>query len=82
MTSDFGKGPAYGSWPAWSGHEGANQPMASLKGSMGPVFTQMPMDSEAMTGGRVATGAESPGPAWDECFRAPMATPTRGTHNY
>jgi hypothetical protein len=27
-----------------AGHEGAAQPMMSLQGSMGPVFTQMPND--------------------------------------
>lgn len=81
MSENFGKGPAYGSWPAWSGHEGATEPMASLKGNMGPVYMQAPMDSEAMTGGRVSGTAESPGPAWDDTFRAPQATPTRGTKN-
>lgn len=82
MSENFGKGPAYGSWPAWSGHEGATRPMESLKGNMGPVYMQAPMTSEAMTGGRVSGTAESPGPNWDDTFRAPMATPTRGTKNY
>lgn len=27
-----------------AGHEGAAQPMMSLQGSMGPVYTQMPSD--------------------------------------
>ena len=82
MSDSFGKGPAYGSWPAWSGHEGATEPMKSLQGSMGPVYTQQPMTSEAQTGGRVSGDAAAPGPDWDECFRAPQATPTRGTKNY
>lgn len=80
--SDFGAGPAYGNWGTWPGHDGAVMPMESLKGSMGPVFEQPVMTSEAMTGGRVSGTAEAPGPAWDAIFRAPMATPTRGTTNY
>ena len=56
--------------------------MEKLKGSMGPVYMQAPMESEAMTGGRVSGDAAAPGPAWDETFRAPQATPTRGTKNY
>lgn len=80
--SDFGAGPAYGNWGGWPGHEGATTPMKSLQGTMGPVFTQQPMTSTAMTGGRVSGNAAAPGPAWDTTFRAPMATPTRGTTNY
>jgi hypothetical protein len=81
MADNFGAGPAYGNWGTWAGHE-ATRPMESLKGNMGPVFMQRPMESEAMTGGRVTGDAQSDGPSWDDTFRAPMATPTRGTHIY
>lgn len=80
--SEFNKGPSYGGWGNDMGHEGATRPMESLKGSMGPVYTQQPMESTAMTGGRVTGDAASGGPKWDECFRAPMATPTRGNGLY
>lgn len=78
----FGAGPAYGNWDGDPGHEGAPRPMESLKGNMGPVFERPPLESVAMTGGRVSGDAASGGPKWDETFRAPMATPTRGTTNY
>lgn len=80
--SDFGAGPAYGNWGSWPGHEGSVQPQKHLKGSMGPVYTQQPMTSEAMTGGRVSGDAAAPGPAWDAIFRAPLPPGTRGTKNY
>jgi len=79
--SDFGAGPAYGNWGSWPGHDEAVRPMESLKGSMGPVFTQPPMESAAMTGGRVSGDAAAPGPAWDVQFRAPLPAGTRGTKN-
>lgn len=84
MMSDAefgGAGPAYGNWSLALGHSAA-RPMESLQGSMGPVFTQPPMESVAMTGGRVTGDAASGGPAWDETFRAPMAPPTHGTGLY
>lgn len=80
--SEFAGGPAYGNWGSDLAHAGAARPMESLKGDMGPVFTQMPMESVAMTGGRVSGDAAAPGPSWDECFRAPMAPPTRGEGLY
>lgn len=76
-----GAGPAYGNWSVALGHNAA-RPMESLQGSMGPVFTRPPLESEAMTGGRVSGDAAAPGPAWDDTFRAPMATPTRGNGLY
>jgi hypothetical protein len=79
--SEYSKGPSYGSLSLSMGHSGA-RPMEHMQGDMGPVFTQPPMESHAQTGGRVSGNAEAPGPAWDVCFRAPMATPTRGTKNY
>lgn len=81
MSDNFGAGPAYGNWGTWAGHD-VERPMEKLKGSMGPVYMQAPMTSEAQTGGRVSGDATAPGPSWDETFRAPMATPTRGTKNY
>lgn len=78
--SDYAKGPAYGNFSIEMGHA-AERPQLRLQGSMGPVFTRPPMESTAQTGGRVSGDAAAPGPAWDECFRAPMATPTRGTKN-
>lgn len=81
-NGDFASGPAYGSWGSDLAHAGAARPMESLKGSMGPVFTRPPLESVAQTGGRVTGDAESGGPAWDECFRAPMAPPTRGEGLY
>lgn len=76
---EFSKGPAYGNWEGDPGHEGAARPMESLKGSMGPVFEQPPMDSTAMTGGRVSGDASSGGPKWDDTFRAPLPAGTRGS---
>lgn len=78
--SEYDKGPAYGNFSLEMGHSAA-RPMLHLQGSMGPVYTRPPMESHAQTGGRVSGNAEAPGPAWDVCFRAPMATPTRGTKN-
>ncbi len=75
----FGAGPAYGNWEGDPGHEGAARPAEHLKGNMGPVFTQPPLESVAMTGGRVTGDAESGGPAWDETFRAPLPAGTRGS---
>lgn len=75
---DFGSGPAYGNWGGDPGHEGASRPMDSLKGGHGRDWVQQPMTSVAQTGGRVSGDAAAPGPGWDDCFRAPMATPTRG----
>lgn len=43
------------------GHEGGSQPMRHLKGGMAAPYTQMPMMSEAMTGGRVTGTAMSDG---------------------
>lgn len=78
---DFSNGPSYGTWSMTVGHSAA-RPMEHLQGSMGPVYTQQPMESSAMTGGRVSGDAAAPGPAWDECFRAPLPAGTRGTKNY
>lgn len=78
--SDYAKGPAYGNFSLEMGHKAA-RPQLHLQGSMGPVYTQQPMTSVAQTGGRVSGNAAAPGPDWDVCFRAPMATPTRGTKN-
>jgi hypothetical protein len=79
--SEFDKGPAYGNFSLEMGHAAA-RPQIHLKGDMGPVFVRPPQESTAMTGGRVSGTSEAPGPNWDECFRAPMATPTRGTHSH
>lgn len=81
-NGDFASGPAYGSWGSDLAHAGATRPMESLKGSMGPVFTQQPMTSDTDTVGRGGASDKAPGPAWDECFRAPMAPPTRGEGLY
>jgi hypothetical protein len=70
-------------WGGDPGHSGA-KPMMHLQGSMGPVYTQTPMDSEAMTGGRVSGTAEAPvAQSWESTvIGSGMSggdTPNRGT---
>lgn len=77
---DFGSGPAYGNWEGDPGHEGAARPMESLKGNMGPIFEQKPMESQAEGDSRHQ--AEPGGPGWHDTFNAPQPAGTRGTTNY
>lgn len=77
---NFSNGPAYGNWEGDPGHEGAARPMESLQGSMGPVYTQPPKESTSH--GESRHQAPHTGLSWDDTFRAPQASPTRGTTNY
>lgn len=77
---EFSKGPAYGNWEGDPGHEGAARPMESLKGNMGMVYTQQPMESQAEGDSRHQ--ADPGGPGWHDTFNAPQPAGTRGTTNY
>jgi len=68
------------------GHEGGSQPMKHLQGGMAGPHTQSPMDSSAMTGGRV--GATDTAPIdthwnWYLSGKGDSGgdTPNRGTDN-
>jgi hypothetical protein len=46
------------------GHEGGSQPMMSLQGGTGPVFTQAPMESENQMNARPQSD-DMPAQMWD-----------------
>lgn len=56
-------------------HEGASQPMASLKGGMEEPHTQQPMGSEAMTNPRSAA-PDNVAQTWNSTSLAPSAGST------
>lgn len=66
-------------FPGDPGHEGGSKPMEGLKGDMGPVFTQMPMDSTAETNPRSAA-ADNVGAKWDSTS-LDHAHPTTGNND-
>lgn len=67
------------------GHEGAAQPMMSLQGSMGPVFTQAPSDQSENYMNTRGQSDDMPAQMWDATVIAGGNrggdTPNRGTDN-
>jgi len=56
-------------------HEGGSQPLAGLKGGMDAPYTQMPMNSDAMTNPRSAA-TDNMGQSWNSTTLAPAPAAT------